>query len=236
MQIVILVGGKGTRLEPLTKGKIPKPMIDVEGKPFLERLMMHFKKQGFHDFVLCTGHLGEIIKDYFGNGSKFSVNIKYSSEDEPLGSGGAIKQAEPLLEDDFLLINGDDYFGIDFKEFAEFHLKTGALATLVLKKKMEPHICHGVSFGSNGIINEYHARNYNEKSNADTTGFFALKKELLKQIPLNKFVSLESDIFPKMAKEKQLYGYLKDEEFFDIGTPEGYARFVSWFKANPSKF
>lgn len=232
MQIVMLVGGKGTRLEPLTKGKIPKPMIDVEGKPFLESLIMHFKKQGFHDFILCTGHLGEIIKNHFGDGSRFGIKIRYSIEDEPLGSGGAIKNAEHLLDDNFLLINGDDYFEMSLSDFSEFHRNKNVMATLALRKTTKLGVCHAVALSGNGEVNEYHARNYNERSNADTTGYFALKKSILKDIPANKFVSLEHDIFPKLAGQGQLYGYFKDAEFFDIGTPEGYNNFVEWFK-NP---
>ena len=103
MQVVILAGGLGIRLRLLTQS-LPKPMVLIKGKPFLEYQLEMLKKNGFEDFILCTGYLGEKIEEYFDNGEKMGIHIKYSKENTPLGTGGALKNAQKLLENEFVLI------------------------------------------------------------------------------------------------------------------------------------
>ena len=121
MQTVILAGGLGTRLRPLTE-QTPKPMVEVEGRPFLEFIVEHIAGQGFRDILLLTGHLGEHVSDHFGDGRRFGVSIRYSREPQPLGTGGAIRAAWEQLADDFLLLYGDSFLPIDYVDVASaFH-------------------------------------------------------------------------------------------------------------------
>ena len=117
MQTVILAGGLGTRLRPLTE-QTPKPMVEVEGRPFLEFIVEHIAGQGFRDILLLTGHLGEHVSDHFGDGRRFGVSIRYSREPQPLGTGGAIRAAWEQLADDFLLLYGDSFLPIDYVDVA----------------------------------------------------------------------------------------------------------------------
>ncbi|MCJ7509172.1 MAG: sugar phosphate nucleotidyltransferase, partial [candidate division Zixibacteria bacterium] len=114
MQALILCGGLGKRLRPLTR-KIPKSMLPVAGKPFLEYLIKLLKQNGIKEIILCTGYLHNKLKDYFGDGEKFGVNIQYSREHFPLGTGGAIKNAEKLIKSRFFVLNGDSYINLNLK-------------------------------------------------------------------------------------------------------------------------
>ena len=134
MQVLILVGGLGTRLREIIKN-IPKVMANIKGKPFLEYLIVQLKNYNLNDIILCTGHLKEKIENYFGNGNHLGVNIVYSEELKPLGTGGAIKLAESLVKsDDFIVMNGDSFFDIDLYKLINYHLDKKALATMALAK------------------------------------------------------------------------------------------------------
>ena len=114
-QAVLLVGGLGTRLRPITES-VPKPMVEVEGKPFLEYKIESLKKYGIKKFILCVGYLGHLVEEYFGDGKRFGVDIAYSYErDELLGTAGAVKNAENLVSGDFIVSNGDTFLDIDFQ-------------------------------------------------------------------------------------------------------------------------
>src|SRR3989338_4163835 len=115
MQAVVLCGGLGTRLRPLTE-KVPKPMVELNGKPFLEHLVLFLKKQGFSEFLFLSSYHHEKIESHFGNGKKFGVNIAYSVEEKLLGTGGALLNAEQKLGEEFLLVNGDTFLPINFRE------------------------------------------------------------------------------------------------------------------------
>lgn len=129
MKVVIMAGGKGTRISSVATD-IPKPMIRIADKPVLEHQVNHLKEQGLTDIILITGHLGKIIRDYFGDGSKWGVSISYYQEEEPLGTAGALYYFKDVLKDDFLLMNGDLVADIDFARFICFHREKGAQATL----------------------------------------------------------------------------------------------------------
>lgn len=231
-QAVFLVGGKGTRLHSLTQDMIPKPMINVHGRPFLLHLVKLFKRQGIKQFVFCTAHLGNVIKDFFGDGKKFGITIKYSEEKKPLGSGGAIKNVEGLLEENFLLINGDDFFPIDFNAFFKFHKENKAIITLALRQIGTPNEFHTVYLNKGNIIKEYFGKEYTQKSNFNFSGYFAINKKILSLIPKNKFVSIEFDVLPNVIKEKKVYGFVSEGALFDIGSPEGYNKFKDWASEN----
>ncbi len=126
MQAVIMTGGLGTRLGPLT-GKIPKGLIEVGGRPFLDHLILYLRKYGIDDILLCTGYLGDQIISYFGDGSSFGIRINYSQEDHPLGTGGALRPALPKIQDVFFLINGDTFLPIDYNQMLDSFLNSPAL-------------------------------------------------------------------------------------------------------------
>ena len=126
MKVVIMAGGRGTRITSVASD-IPKPMIKIEGKPVLEHEIECLKKQGFTDIILTVSHLGNIIMDYFGDGSRFGVQITYYFEKEPLGNAGALFELKEQLDSDFLLLNADAMFDVDFNRFVAFHKEKGGL-------------------------------------------------------------------------------------------------------------
>ena len=146
MQVVIMAGGKGTRISSVAKD-IPKPMIKIEGMPILEHEIECLRNQGFTNIIITVSHLGHIIMDYFGDGSKispvtgkrFGVNIEYYIEKEPLGNAGALFRIKDKLKSDFLLLNADAMFDIDFNRFVDFHKKQGGLVTLFTHPNNHPY-------------------------------------------------------------------------------------------------
>ena len=137
MKVVIMAGGRGTRISSVASD-IPKPMIKIDGKPVLEHEILNLREQGFTDIILTVGHLGNIITDYFGDGSKFGVNIEYYIEETPLGNAGALFKIRDKLTDDFLLLNADAVYDIDFRRFVEFHKSHGGVVTLFTHPNSQP--------------------------------------------------------------------------------------------------
>ncbi|MCR5323424.1 MAG: D-glycero-beta-D-manno-heptose 1,7-bisphosphate 7-phosphatase [Lachnospiraceae bacterium] len=138
MKTVIMAGGRGTRISSVASD-IPKPMIKIEGKPVLEHEIECLRDQGFTDIIITVSHLGHIITDHFGNGSRFGVNIQYFNEDIPLGNAGALFKLRDLLTEDFLLLNADAVFDVDFNRFVEFHRANGGLVTLFTHPNSHPY-------------------------------------------------------------------------------------------------
>ena len=140
MQAVIMAGGKGTRLAALTKDEIPKPMVPVAGKPLLLWQVECLKENGITDLIMVIGHLGEKIQEYFGDGSKFGVQIEYFVEEVPLGTAGSFYYLKKMLkEDTFLMMSGDLLFDIDFDRMVRFHKEKGSAATLFVHPNGHPH-------------------------------------------------------------------------------------------------
>ena len=218
MQALILAGGLGTRLRPITH-KIPKHMVKIGDKPFLEHLIIMLKKNGINDIVLCVGYLFGQIRDYFGDGKKFGVNIKYSAEKNLMGTGGAIKLAEKYLQDDFFVIYGDSYLELDYGRLMQFHKKinkTGVLA--VYNNKSKTFVKNNVEIDRHGYVAGYNKKNQGKKMNYVDAGVLVFKKSILKHIPSNKKISLEEDIFPKLIKMNGLHSFKSKNRFYDVGT------------------
>ncbi|MBI1935278.1 nucleotidyltransferase family protein [Candidatus Woesearchaeota archaeon] len=218
MQAVILAGGLGTRLRPITY-KIPKHMVKISGKPFLEHLIKMLKRNGIDEIVLCVGYLWEKIADYFGDGNKFGVKIEYSVEKNLLGTGGALKLAEKYIKDDFFVIYGDSYLELDYKKMMHVHKrmkKEGLLAAYNNKSKSFAN--NNIEIDGRGYVTKYdkEGRNYNAKY--VDAGVSVFKKSVLGLIQKNKKVSLEEDIFPKLIKRWQLFAFKSRNMFYDIGT------------------
>ena len=138
MKTVIMAGGKGTRIASVASD-IPKPMIPIDGIPVLEREIECLEKQGFTDLILTVGHLRQVIMDHFGDGSSFGVKIEYFEEEQPLGNAGALFQLRSVLQEDFLLLNADAIFDVDFERFAAYHREKGGLATLFAHPNSHPY-------------------------------------------------------------------------------------------------
>jgi len=223
LKAVLLVGGMGTRLRSVVSSA-PKPMATVGGRPFLELLVRQLSHQQIRRMVFCTGYLGQEIEDVLGDGLAFGVQFEYSREALPLGTAGALKFAEPLLRDlpDFLVMNGDSFMEIDFRELMRFHHKSGGIASMAvlrLKNKMR--------YGTVQVSPEGRVTGFAEKTDGDSAGFvsagiYIFDRQVFEHIPEGP-ASLERDVFPRLLE----YGVYASEQhgvFIDIGTPEDYAR------------
>jgi len=218
-QALILVGGLGTRLRPFTQ-TVPKPMVDIDGRPFLEFKIESLKRYGIKDFILCVGHLGHIVEEYFGDGKRLGINITYSYErEELLGTAGAIKNAEALIKGDFIATNGDTFLDVDLDKLLDFHKNHGSSFTMVVANASHPKTQELVEINSNEITS-IHKRNTIEHENhlrsslnpLVNAGLYVMDKEILNHIPLKK-VSLEQEIFPKLTGKMKGFhhtGYLLD--------------------------
>ena len=216
MQAVILAGGLGTRLRPITE-KIPKPMVSINGKPFLEYKLDQLRDQNIKNVILCVSYLGEQIENYFRDGKNFGVNLRYSYEKEPLGTAGAIKNAESLIEDSFILMNGDTYSDINFLDLFLSH--NPCPVTMVVTSATNPLEQELVKI-EKGIISQFYPRGTFEhrdhlKKNSNPSinaGVYVIDREILNLIPSGK-VSLEQEIFPALTgriKGFEYKGYIID--------------------------
>jgi len=227
MQIAILCGGLATRLGNISKNT-PKSMINIEGKPFLEYQINELKKQNVKDFVLCVGHLSEQIKDYFGDGKSFDVEIKYSHDgDIPLGPIGALKKAQPLLDDVFFTLYGDSFVFADCAKIYNFFTKQNTLGLMTVFHNHDQHD------KSNVIIKDGKVVQYSGKKTQDMKyvdyGLSIFKKETLNIIPENTFFSTK-DLFTKLVEQNQLLGFEMSKRFYHIGNLESLEEFRNYIK------
>jgi D-glycero-alpha-D-manno-heptose 1-phosphate guanylyltransferase len=218
MQAVILAGGRGSRLVPLTDD-IPKPMILIEDKPFLEYMILMLKRNFLKKILLCVGYLGHRIEDYFKDGHRWGVQIRYSYEKELLGTGGALKLASDLIEEKFLLLYGDSYLDIDYNDFVIFFEKQNTSGSVVIydNEMDDTKVKNNIAIEGN-IITKYDKDSHDACLRYVEAGVSLFKKSLLDLIEEKRFVSLENDIFPVLIKKKELTGYISRKRFYDIGT------------------
>lgn len=232
MKTVIMAGGKGTRISSIASD-IPKPMIKIDGMAVLEREIYSLRDQGFKDIILTISHLGQIIMDYFGDGSNispatnkpFGVNIEYYFEKEPLGNAGALFKIKDQLTDDFLLLNADALFDIDFNRLISFHKRKGGLATIFTHPNSHPYDSGLIIADDNHCVNQWLTKEddrpiyYDNRVNA---GLHVLKKSLLDQVIHKDKIDLDRDLLKPLAGQGQLYCYDSPEYVKDMGTPERY--------------
>jgi len=221
-QAIILAGGLGTRLKEITKDK-PKPMTEFKNKPFLDYQIEQLEKY-FNEIIICAGYKAEIIKNYYNKNDK----IIFSTEKEPLGTGGAIKNAEQLIEPDkpFILLNGDTYTELNYKELFKKHKESELKHTMVITKTTNPSEVGIVTINEKGIITGFKEKPKNPLPTDKymNAGVYILNPEFLKKIPKRQ-ISLEKEIFPELIKEgigTQLY---KEGYYIDIGTIDNYNKF-----------
>ncbi|MBL7056294.1 NTP transferase domain-containing protein [Candidatus Woesearchaeota archaeon] len=216
---VILVGGKATRLRPLTL-KTPKCMVEIAGKTVTEHLFDLLKKYGIREVILSVGYLKEKVKEYYGDGSKFGIDITYVEEDEPLGTAGPLKRAKEFLTESFIVTNGDELKNINIPRMYRLHKRKEASGTLALTTVTDP-TQYGVARLSGTRILEFVEKPKKEDapSNLINAGFYILEPKIIDMIP-EGFSMLEQDVFPKLAKKEQLRGFPFEGQWFDMGTHE----------------
>lgn len=241
MKTVIMAGGKGTRISSIASD-IPKPMIKIDGMPVLEHEIYSLRDQGYTDIIITVSHLGQIIMNYFGDGSQvspvtnkpFGVNIEYYFEKEALGNAGALFKIKDKLTDDFLLLNADSLFDIDFNRLIDFHKKKGGLATIFTHPNSHPYDSGLIIADDDYCVNqwltkeEHRPEYYDNRVNA---GLHVLNKSLLNQIIDKDKIDLDRDLLKPLAGKGQLYCYDSPEYVKDMGTPDRYKTVCDDFEA-----
>lgn len=232
MKAVIMAGGRGTRISPVVAG-MPKPMIPIDGKPVLEHEIECLRDQGFCDILITVGHLKQAIMNYFGDGSgispvtgePFGVRIDYFVEQEPLGNAGALFRIKDQLTEDFLLLNADVLFDVDFNRFVDFHKKRGGVATIFSHPNSHPYDSGVIITDDNDSVERWLSKEdvrpvyYANKVNA---GLHVLSPQVLDlQIDTPK-VDLDRHILKPLSGTGKLYAYTSPEYVKDMGTPERY--------------
>lgn len=219
-QAVILAGGEGKRLKPFTL-KNPKPMVFVNGKPFMEHLIELLKINGIKEVVILTGYLGEKIENYFGNGSKFGIKIKYSytpfmnEKNEENESGLRIKNAKDLLRDYFLLLYCDNYFPLQLKKIISF-FKSHPSDVLVTVYSNKDNSTKNNMLVREGLVTKYDSTRLEDNLNGVDIGFFIVNKKVLNLLPKTNS-KFEKKVLPYLIKKRKLSGYLTDEKYYSIG-------------------
>ncbi|CAN5750779.1 hypothetical protein BH23ACT11_BH23ACT11_13920 [soil metagenome] len=225
MKALIMAGGKGTRLRPLTSNQ-PKPMISIVNKPCMEHIVNLLKRHGFAEIVTTLGFMPEVIEDYFGDGSKWGVKIEHSVEEEPMGTAGSVKLAVDRLDERFIIVSGDALTDANLSKAVEFHEQSGAEATLVLQ-----HVDDPSEFGIVVVDDEGRVERFLEKPNPEevfsytaNTGIYVLEAGILDDIPADEEYDFADDLFPKLLDEgRRVYGYVTEKPFWeDIGNIDQY--------------
>ena len=231
-----MAGGKGTRISSIASS-IPKPMIPIDGKPVLEHEIICLREQGFTDLIITVSHLGSIIMDYFGDGYRFGVKIQYFNEETPLGNAGALFKIRKELTEDFLLINADAIFDIDFNRLASFHKKHGALVTLFAHPNSHPYDSGLLILDNEGYVKQWLTKEdirpqwYKNRVNA---GLHIMNPKVLDMTGINPDdigkemngktikVDLDRQILKPLCGSKQIICYTSPEYLKDMGTPDRY--------------
>jgi NDP-sugar pyrophosphorylase family protein len=218
IDVVILCGGLGTRLQGVIDDR-PKSMAEINDRPFLDILVDYVARYGFTRFILCTGFKGDLIKRHYET-KRSGLVFLISEEKIPLGTAGAIKNAESFIESDtFIVLNGDSLCEIDIKDFLSFHIGKKALISIVLTT-----IKNSMDFGVVRLDRHQKIIGFGEKvmmhgDGLVNTGIYVFDRKILKEIPSSGKRSLEHDIFPGIL-DKAIYGYVTEKKLLDIGTPE----------------
>lgn len=235
MKVVIMAGGKGTRIQSVASD-IPKPMIKIDGVPVLEHEIRDLKKQGFTDIIITISHLGNIIMDYFGDGSRFGVHIEYYNENQPLGNAGALFKIKKKLTDDFLLLNADAIFDVDFNRFVKYHKNCGGLVTLFTHPNSHPYDSGLIVAEENGAVKQWLAKEdvrplyYKNRVNA---GLHVINPKILDMFGIDEErigsvdekgnlikVDLDRQLLKPLAGTGKMFCYDSPEYVKDMGTPE----------------
>jgi len=222
---VILVGGKGTRLRPLTVNT-PKPMLPTAGVPFLSHLLARVKAAGIEHVVLGTSFKAEVFEEYFGSGESFGLEIDYVVEEEPLGTGGGIRNVYSKLRNDTVMVfNGDVLSGSDLTGIVNTHLTHDADVTLHLVRVADPSAFGCVPTDADGRVTAFLEKTEDPPTNQINAGCYVFKREIIEAIPAGRPVSVERETFPGLlAAGKRVYGHVDHAYWRDMGTPQDFVR------------
>jgi mannose-1-phosphate guanylyltransferase len=222
MQAVILVGGEGTRLRPLTS-TVPKPVVPLVDRPFISYMLDWLHEHGIDDVIMSCGFLASGVRNVLGDGSAYGVKLRFVEEPDPRGTAGALKFAEPMLDERFVMLNGDVLTDIDISRQVTQHERTGARATLALVPVEDPS-----AYGLVHLEDDHSVRDFVEKPSPDaidthliSAGAYVLERRILELVPPERHVSIEREVWPLLIGDG-LYGFPSDSYWLDIGTPERY--------------
>lgn len=240
MKTVIMAGGKGTRISSVASD-IPKPMIQVEGKPVLEHEIECLREQGFDDIIITVSHLGNIIMDYFGDGSAispvtgktFGVHIEYYFEEQPLGNAGALFQIKDKLDSDFLLLNADAMFDVDFNRFVDFHKSHGGLVTLFTHPNSHPYDSGVIIADEHGAVERWLTKEDDRPKyyrNCINAGLHVISPKILETEIMTSKVDLDRQLLKPLAGTGKMFCYNSPEYVKDMGTPDRYYSVCEDFK------
>jgi mannose-1-phosphate guanylyltransferase len=218
----VICGGQGTRLRPVLADR-PKSMALILGTPFLQLLLDRLRSQGVDDVILGTGYMAENIESYFGCGDELAIRIRYSRERAPLGTGGALKLAEPLISDPLLVLNGDSY--VEWSLVAMLDLFTVKDADLVI---IVQEVADVTRYGSVALDHDGRVTQFVEKGAAAgpgliNAGVYLLRKQIVRDQPAGRAISLEREVFPALL-DRGVYGLISTGLFIDIGIPDDFER------------
>ncbi|HWE91581.1 MAG TPA: NDP-sugar synthase [Pseudonocardiaceae bacterium] len=225
VEAVVLVGGKGTRLRPLTLSA-PKPMLPTAGVPFLKHLLSRISAIGIKHVVFGTSYMAEVFQNYFGDGSEYGLEIDYVVEAEPLDTAGGIRNvAEKLREPDVLVFNSDILSGVDLRAVVATHRETAADVTLHLVKVPDPRRFGCVPTDADGRVTAFLEKTANPPTDQINAGCYVFRRDVIDTIPAGRRVSVERETFPGLlAAGRRLQGYVDSSYWLDVGTPEAFVR------------
>src|SRR3954463_15836187 len=227
MRAVVMAGGEGTRLRPMTANQ-PKPLLPVVNRPIMEHVLRLLKRHGFNETVVTVQFLAALVRNYFGDGEELDMDLHYATEETPLGTAGSVKNAEDALKDEpFLVISGDALTDIDLTDMVRFHRENGALVTIGLKRVPNP-----LEFGIIIVDDQGNIERFLEKptwgqvfSDTVNTGIYVMEPEVFKHVAEGEVVDWSGDVFPQLLAEgAPLFGYVTDGYWEDVGTHESYLK------------
>jgi mannose-1-phosphate guanylyltransferase len=222
MQALILVGGEGTRLRPLTS-TVPKPVVPLVDRPFITYMLEWLGRHGVDDVIMSCGFLATSVRNVLGDGSALNIRLRYVEEPDPRGTAGALKYAESMLDERFLMLNGDVLTDIDLSAQIAQHDETGARGTLALVPVADPTAYGLVRLDKSNAVREFVEKPSSDEidTNLISAGAYVLERDVLDLIPPDRNVSIEREVWPHLVGAG-LYGYPSDSYWLDIGTPERY--------------
>jgi D-glycero-alpha-D-manno-heptose 1-phosphate guanylyltransferase len=230
MTAAVLAGGLGTRLRSVVSDK-PKVLADVGGRPFLEYLLDQLAREGVRSVVLCTGYMGDQIQNRFGTAYN-KMALRYSREPHPLGTGGALRLALPMLQSDTVLVlNGDSYYGAKLDEFSMWHAERRSHATILLAQTEDTRRYGRVQTGDAGRILQFLEKADTQGPGWINAGIYLLRRQMIESIETGRAVSIEREVFPGWIG-KGLHGFRSEGRLWDIGVPSAYAQANVEFVSN----
>ncbi|MFT4041853.1 MAG: NDP-sugar synthase [Gordonia sp. (in: high G+C Gram-positive bacteria)] len=223
VQAIVLVGGKGTRLRPLTLSA-PKPMLPTAGLPFLTHLLSRIRASGIREVILGTSFKAHVFSEYYGDGSKLDLQLRYVTEDEPLGTGGGIRNVlDELTAPDIVVFNGDVLSGTDIRQVVATHKRSDADVTLHLVRVGDPRAFGSVPTDDNGRVTAFLEKTQDPPTDQINAGTYVFKRSVIEQIPAGREVSVEREVFPALLAEgKHIQAHVDQAYWRDMGTPEDF--------------